>query len=148
MKLHDLFPVPGSKKKAKRRGIGIGSGNGKTSGKGHKGQKARTGGGVAPYFEGGQMPLYRRTPKRGFSNEMFAKKFEEINVSLLDHYFNDGDTVGYEELKKHHLISARYTSVKILGDGEIKKKLTIMAAAFSASAKAKIEAAGGRAEVI
>ena len=138
MKLHELSPAPGSTKKAFRVGRGAGSGNGKTAGKGHKGQKARSGGGVRPGFEGGQMPLQRRIPKRGFNN-IFAKQFAIVNVSDLERF--DNDTVVTEEL----LVQ---TGLKILGNGDLSKKLTVNATAFSASAKEKIEKAGGKAEVI
>lgn len=146
MQLHELAPVEGSTKEAKRKGRGVGTGNGKTAGRGHKGQKARTGGGVRPGFEGGQMPLARRVPKRGFNN-IFAKKFAFVNVSDLS-VFRSGETVDAEKLRKKGLINKEYDGVKILGNGEISKKLTVKAAKFSESAKAKIEAAGGKAEVI
>lgn len=148
MNLHDLTPPPGANRKAKRRGIGIGSGNGKTSGKGHKGQKARAGRSVAPYFEGGQMPLSRRIPKRGFSNFRFAKNFQTVNVKDIDSRFDASAVVGPEELHAKRLIDDASKSVKILGDGEITKSITVKAHAFSESAKKKIEAAGGRVEVI
>ncbi|HHW45921.1 MAG TPA: 50S ribosomal protein L15 [Clostridiales bacterium] len=145
MKLHELSPAPGSKKVAKRVGRGHGSGHGKTAGRGHKGQKARSGGGVRIGFEGGQMPLHRRIPKRGFNN-IFAKRYAVVNVADLDIFDND-TVVDTELLKQTGLVKKVYDGVKILGDGELTKKLTVKAAAFSASALQKIEAAGGKAEV-
>ena len=146
MKLHELSPAPGSTKKAYRVGRGAGSGNGKTAGKGHKGQKARSGGGVRPGFEGGQMPLQRRIPKRGFNN-IFAKQFAIVNVSDLEKF--DNDTVVTEELLvQTGLVKKALHGVKVLGNGELSKKLTVNVTAFSASAKEKIEKAGGKAEVI
>lgn len=146
MRLDELQPAEGSKFKAKRVGRGIGSGNGKTSGKGHKGQNARSGGGVRPGFEGGQMPLYRRLPKRGFNN-IFAKKYVAVNVSELEK-FDNGTTVTAELLKESGVVSKTLDGIKILGRGELTKKLDVKAAKFSASATAKIEKAGGKAEVI
>lgn len=146
MRLDELQPAEGSTKKVKRVGRGIGSGNGKTSGKGHKGQKARSGGGVRPGFEGGQMPLYRRLPKRGFTN-IFAKEYVTINVEALER-FDDGTEVTAELLKETGVISKILDGVKILGRGELTKKLTVKVAKFSASAAEKIEKAGGKAEVI
>lgn len=146
MKLDELRPAEGSKFKAKRVGRGIGSGNGKTSGKGHKGQNARSGGGVRPGFEGGQMPLYRRLPKRGFNN-IFAKKYVAVNVSELER-FEDGTNVTQELLKESGVVSKTLDGIKILGRGELTKKLTVSAAKFSASAAQKIEKAGGKAEVV
>lgn len=146
MRLHELSPAPGSTKEAKRKGRGPGSGNGKTAGKGHKGQNARSGGGVRPGFEGGQMPLYRRLPKRGFNN-VFAKQYVEVNVSELNK-FEDGAVITAEVLKESGVISKIMDGVAILGDGEITKKVTVQAAKFTKSAIAKIEAAGGKAEVI
>ena len=146
MNLHELSPAPGSVKSAYRKGRGAGSGNGKTAGKGHKGQKARSGGGVRVGFEGGQMPLSRRIPKRGFNN-IFAKPLEAINVSALDK-FEDGAVVDAKALLEKGILSKCEYGVKILGNGQISKKLTVQASAFSASAKEKIEAAGGKAEVI
>lgn len=146
MKLHELSPVPGSNPKAYRKGRGNGSGNGKTAGRGQKGQWARSGGGVRVGFEGGQMPLARRIPKRGFNN-IFAKPLEAINVSALNK-FEDGAVVSANELLESGILSKCEYGVKILGQGEISKKLTVKANAFSASAKEKIEAAGGKAEVI
>ena len=145
MKLHELSPAPGSVKDVKRKGRGAGSGNGKTAGKGHKGQNARSGGGVRPGFEGGQMPLQRRIPKRGFNN-IFAKKYEAINVSALER-FEDGATVDEKAIIEAGILKKPLDGIKILGNGELTKKLTVSVAAFSASAKQKIEAAGGKAEV-
>ena len=146
MRLHELSPAPGSTKEAKRKGRGPGSGNGKTAGKGHKGQNARSGGGVRPGFEGGQMPLYRRLPKRGFNN-VFAKQYVEVNVSELNK-FEDGAVITAEVLKESGVISKIKDGVAILGNGEITKKVTVQAAKFTKSAIAKIEAAGGKAEVM
>lgn len=146
MKLHELSPAPGSTKKAFRVGRGAGSGNGKTAGKGHKGQKARTGGGVRPGFEGGQMPLQRRIPKRGFNN-IFGTQYAVVNVSDLEQFEND-TVVTTELLMEAGLVKKTLDGVKILGNGELTKKLTVNAKAFSASAKEKIEKAGGKAEVI
>ena len=146
MKLHELAPVPGSNPKAYRKGRGNGSGNGKTAGRGQKGQWARSGGGVRVGFEGGQMPLARRIPKRGFNN-IFAKPLAATNVSALNK-FEDGAVVSVGELLESGILSKCEYGVKILGQGEISKKLTVKANAFSASAKEKIEAAGGKAEVI
>ena len=146
MKLNDLSPAAGSTAKAWRKGRGIGSGNGKTGGRGHKGQKARSGGGVRVGFEGGQMPLARRVPKRGFNN-IFAKPLDAINVSMLNK-FEDGSVVDAEALKAAGIVSHIQYGVKVLGNGELTRKLTVKASAFSESAKAKIEAAGGKAEVI
>lgn len=146
MQLHELAPVAGSTKEPKRKGRGHGTGNGKTAGRGHKGQKARSGGGVRPGFEGGQMPLARRIPKRGFNN-IFATRYAFVNVSALD-VFADGDVIDAAKLQEKGLINKVYDGVKILGNGEIGKKLTVQAAKFSQAAKEKIEAAGGKAEVI
>lgn len=146
MNLHELSPAAGSTKKAYRKGRGAGSGNGKTAGRGHKGQWARSGGGVRVGFEGGQMPLVRRLPKRGFNN-IFAKPLEAINVSALEK-FDDGATVTAADLLEKGILSKCEYGVKILGNGALKKKLTVRASAFSASAKEKIEAAGGKAEVV
>lgn len=146
MNLHELSPAAGSTKKAYRKGRGAGSGNGKTAGRGHKGQWARSGGGVRVGFEGGQMPLARRVPKRGFNN-IFAKPLEAVNVSSLDR-FEDGATVTAETLLEKGILTKCQYGVKILGNGAITKKLTVQASAFSASAKEKIEAAGGKAEVV
>ena len=146
MELHNLSPAPGSTQEAKRKGRGSGSGNGKTAGRGHKGQKARSGGGVRIGFEGGQMPLARRLPKRGFNN-IFAKPLTAINVSALNR-FEDGATVNLQALLDSGVLTKCKYGVKVLGNGEVTKKLTVQATAFSASAKEKIEAAGGKAEVI
>ncbi len=146
MKLHELAPQEGSVKDSFRKGRGPGSGNGKTSGKGHKGQNARSGGGVRPGFEGGQIPLYRKLPKRGFNNR-FAKVYAIVNVEDLN-CFNDGDTVSLETLMSARKVRKALDGLKILGNGELKKKITVQAKVFSASAKEKIEAAGGKAEVI
>ena len=148
MNLHDLRPALGSKRRAKRLGQGLGSGTGKTSGKGHKGHKARTGGGVRPGFEGGQMPLTRRTPKRGFNNARFAKVFQVVNIESLDKKFEAGQEVNAEALKKARLIESLNLPVKVLGKGELNKALNVKAAAFSKGAEEKIKAAGGTAEVI
>ena len=147
MKLHELAPAEGSKKEHFRVGRGHGSGNGKTAGKGHKGQNARSGGGVRPGFEGGQMPLYRRLPKRGFNNARFATNYAIVNVSDLD-VFEDGAVVDAAALVESGLVNDQCDGIKILGNGEISKKLTVHAAAFSQSAKEKIDAAGGKAEVM
>lgn len=146
MKLHDLSPVEGSKKDAKRIGRGHGSGWGKTSGKGHKGQKARAGRGMRVGFEGGQMPLQRRIPKRGFNN-IFAKEIVSINVGSLNR-FEDGAVVDANALVEAGLVKNYFDGIKILGNGELKKNITVKVDAYSESAKAKIEAAGGKAEVI
>lgn len=148
MKLHELSPAKGSSKAAWRKGRGAGSGNGKTAGRGHKGQNARTGGGVRPGFEGGQSPLYRKLPKRGFTNSLFKKDYAIINLETLDKLFNDGDAVSMEVLLEKGIVKKELNGLKVLGRGEITKKLTVKAAIFSASAKEKIEAAGGKAEVI
>jgi len=146
MKLHELSPAPGSNKKAYRKGRGPGSGNGKTAGKGHKGQWSRSGGGVRPGFEGGQMPLQRRVPKRGFNN-IFATTYATVNIRDLNK-FEDGAVVTEQAIIEAGLLKKRLDGVKILGNGELTKKLTVNVAAFSESAKAKIEQAGGKAEVI
>ena len=146
MYINELSPVPGSTHVDKRKGRGHATGNGKTAGRGHKGQKARSGGGTRIGFEGGQMPLARRIPKRGFNN-IFAKPLEAINVSALDK-FEDGAVVDAQALLDAGILSKCVYGVKILGNGEISKKLTVKASAFSDSAKEKIEAAGGKAEVI
>lgn len=146
MKLHELSPAPGSVRESKRIGRGHGSGQGKTAGKGHKGQKARAGRGMRPGFEGGQMPLQRRVPKRGFVN-IFATRYATVNIGSLS-AFEDGAVVDTDALKAVGLVKKTYDGVKILGNGNVEKKLTVKAAAFSEAAKAKIEAAGGKAEVI
>ncbi len=147
MKLHELSPAAGSTHVAKRIGRGHGSGNGKTAGKGHKGQKARSGGGVRPGFEGGQMPLQRRVPKRGFVN-IFATNYAIVNTGDLEAKFENGAVIDAEALKACGLVKNVCDGVKILGNGELTKNFTVKAAAFSASAKEKIEKAGGNAEVI
>ena len=146
MKLHELHPAEGSTSAQKRLGRGSGSGLGKTSGKGHKGAKARSGGGKRPGFEGGQMPLYRRVPKRGFNN-VFGTEYAEVNVERLE-AFEDGTVVDAKALLEARIIRKELDGVKVLGGGELTKKLTVKAAKFTASAKEKIEAVGGKAEVI
>lgn len=146
MKLHELRPTPGTNSPKKRKGRGTGSGLGKTAGKGHKGQNARSGGGVRPGFEGGQLPIYRRLPKRGFTN-IFAKEYTEVNIANLN-IFEDGTEVTPELLLEAGVIKKVVDGVKILGNGEMEKKLTVKAQKFSKSAAEKIEAAGGKAEVI
>ena len=146
MKLHELHPAEGSTSAQKRLGRGSGSGLGKTSGKGHKGAKARSGGGKRPGFEGGQMPLYRRVPKRGFNN-VFGTEYAEVNVERLE-AFEDGAVVDVNALIEKKIIRKELDGLKVLGGGELTKKLTVKAAKFSASAKEKIEAVGGKAEVI
>ena len=146
MKLHELKPALGATSTAKRLGRGIGSGLGKTSGKGHKGAKARSGGGKRPGFEGGQMPITMRLPKRGFTNN-FRKEYVAINVSRLE-VFEDGATVTPVELIEMGIIKKIGDGIKIMGDGELTKKLTVLASKFTATAKEKIEAVGGKAEVI
>ena len=147
MKLHELSPAPGSVTPAWRKGRGPGSGNGKTAGKGHKGQNARSGGGVRPGFEGGQLPLYRRLPKRGFNNK-FATVYSIVNVETLNECFEDGAVVDLETLVENGITRKENDGLKVLGNGEITKKLTVKAKVFSATAKEKIEAAGGKTEVI
>ncbi|MBQ2733906.1 MAG: 50S ribosomal protein L15 [Clostridia bacterium] len=146
MKLNELSPAAGSAKAAWRKGRGPGSGNGKTAGKGHKGQNARSGGGVRPGFEGGQLPLYRKLPKRGFTN-IFATKYAIVNVEKLN-AFEDGAVVDVNALLEKKIIRKELDGLKVLGSGEITKKITVKASVFSASAKEKIEAAGGKAEVV
>ena len=146
MKLNELSPAAGSTKAAWRKGRGPGSGNGKTAGKGHKGQNARSGGGVKPGFEGGQLPLYRKLPKRGFTN-VFATNYATVNVEKLN-VFEDGAVVDINALLEKKIIRKPMDGLKVLGNGEITKKITVKAAIFSASAKEKIEAAGGKAEVV
>ena len=145
MKMNDLGPAFGSKTSSKRLGRGIGSGTGKTAGKGHKGQNARSGGGVRRGFEGGQTPIYRRIPKRGFNN-VFATEYATVNVSALE-IFEDGTVVDAALLIQNRIIRKELDGVKVLGNGNITKKLTVVAKAFSESAKAKIETAGGKIEV-
>ena len=146
MKLYELSPAPGSKTEAKRKGRGAGTGNGKTAGRGHKGQNARSGGGVRPDFEGGQMPLYRRLPKRGFKN-IFAKKYTEVNVSELNR-FEDGAVIDAAALKEAGVISKIQDGVVVLGRGEITKKVTVRVARVTKGAADKIAAAGGKVEVL
>ena len=146
MKLHELHPAEGSTTAAKRVGRGVGSGLGKTAGKGHKGAKARSGGGKRPGFEGGQMPLYRRVPKKGFTN-IFGTDYECINVEALE-IFENGTEVTAELLKAKKIIRKELDGLKVLGNGELTKKLTVKAVKFTGSAKEKIEAVGGTAEVI
>ena len=146
MKLFELSPAPGSTKPKYRKGRGIGSGNGKTAGKGHKGQNARSGGGVRPGFEGGQLPIYRRLPKRGFTNH-FAKHYAIINVGDLE-IFENGTEVTLEMLVENRIIRKEFDGLKVLGTGELTKSLTVKAKMFSASAKEKIVAAGGKAEEV
>lgn len=146
MKLHELSPAAGSNVRPYRKGRGAGSGNGKTAGRGHKGQWARSGGGVRPGFEGGQMPLARRLPKRGFHN-IFGTTYAPVNVSALE-AFENGTEVTAETLREAGIVKNALDGIKILGNGELTKQLTVKAAAFSASAKEKIEAAGGKTEVV
>ena len=147
MNLHELAPISGSTHVAKRKGRGCGTGNGKTAGRGHKGQKARSGGKVRVGFEGGQMPLARRIPKRGFNN-IFAKPLTAVNLGALDKAFEDGAVVDAAILEEKGIIRDCKYGLKVLSNGELTKKLTVQAAAFSGSAKAKIEEAGGKAEVV
>ncbi len=149
MKLNEFTAVPGSNAKAYRKGRGVGSGNGKTAGRGHKGQKARSGGGVRPGFEGGQMPLFRRLPKRGFNNKRFATKYVLVKVDRLN-LFEDGAVIDLEAIKKAGIISFNHQmdGLKILNGGELNKKLTVKADKFTAGAKEAIEKAGGQAEEV
>ena len=146
MKLHELSPAAGSTKPNYRKGRGAGSGNGKTAGKGHKGQNARSGGGVRPGFEGGQLPIYRKLPKRGFKNH-FAKNYAIVNLDKLDKY-EAGAVIDIDTLLNDKVIKNQLDGLKVLAKGEITKALTVKAAVFSATAKEKIEAAGGKAEVV
>ena len=146
MKLQNLSPAPGSATPVYRKGRGPGSGNGKTAGKGHKGQNARAGGGVRPGFEGGQLPLYRKLPKRGFHNK-FATKYAIVNVSELN-VFEDGAVIDINALLEKKIIRKAFDGLKVLGNGDITKKLTVKASIFSATAKEKIEAAGGKTEEV
>ena len=146
MKLNELKPAEGSAKAAWRKGRGAGSGNGKTAGKGHKGQNARSGGGVRPGFEGGQLPLYRKLPKRGFNNR-FAINYVTVNVSELN-VFENGAVVDVQALLDAGILSKCEYGFKVLGNGKLTKSVTVKASAFSESAKAKIEAAGGKTEVV
>ena len=147
MKLNELRPAEGSTRESFRVGRGPGSGNGKTAGKGHKGQNARSGGGVRPGFEGGQLPLYRKLPKRGFHNK-FATVYAIVNVKALEDNFQNGDVVTLEALLAKKIIRKSYDGLKVLGDGELTKKLTVQATVFSAAAKEKITAVGGQAEEV
>ncbi len=146
MKLHELSPAAGSVTPVWRKGRGTGSGNGKTAGKGHKGQNARSGGGVRPGFEGGQIPLYRKLPKRGFKNR-FASEYTTVNISALNR-FEDGAVIDQDMLIKAGLARKAADGLKVLGNGNVEKKYTVRAAAFTAAAKEKIEAAGGKCEVV
>ena len=146
MQIHELVPAVDSTKARKRVGRGHGSGNGKTAGKGHKGQNARSGGGVRPGFEGGQLPLYRKLPKRGFKNR-FAKNYAIVNVADLNR-FNDGDKITLATLIEAGIVRKELDGLKVLGNGELTKKITVEAKVFSATAKEKIEACGGAVEVI
>ena len=143
MRLHTLKPNPGAKHRRKRLGIGESSGKGKTSGKGHKGQKARSGGSIRLGFEGGQMPIYRRLPKRGFNNKAFKTFYGVVNLDSFEKHFSNGDVVNEEALRKIGLVNGRFDGVKILGRGEITKSLTLVVDEVSAIAREKIEKAGG-----
>ena len=147
MKLNELKPAEGAVTEGFRKGRGAGSGNGKTAGKGHKGQNARSGGGVRPGFEGGQFPIYRQLPKRGFNNKRFATVYATVNVSDLN-AFEDGAVVDLDALIAARIIRKEFDGLKVLGNGELTKKLTVKAAKFSATAKEKIEAVGGSAEEV
>ena len=146
MKLNELSPALGSAKDSYRKGRGPGSGNGKTAGKGHKGQNARSGGGVRPGFEGGQLPLYRKLPKRGFTNR-FAVNYAIVNVADLNK-FDDGSVIDLAVLLEKKIVRKELDGLKVLGNGELTKKLTVKATVFSATAKEKIEAAGGKTEEV
>ncbi|MDP0491813.1 MAG: 50S ribosomal protein L15 [Verrucomicrobiota bacterium JB023] len=143
MKLNEIKPNPGAKHRTKRLGCGESSGHGKTSGKGHKGQKARSGGTIRPGFEGGQMPLHRRLPKRGFNNTQFQLKIGIVNISQLEDRFEEGAVVNEESLKAAGLLKGRFDAIKVLGQGELSKKLEVKVQLASASAREKIEKAGG-----
>ena len=147
MNLHNLSPNPGAKHRTKRLGKGESSGLGKTSGKGHKGQKARSGGTIRPGFEGGQMPLHRRLPKRGFNNFTFADKIAVVNLARIEEKFEDGETVSEETLRERKLMKGVYDAVKVLGQGDITKKLTFKVDLVSKTAQEKIEKAGGSVEL-
>ena len=147
MKLHELSPAIGSAKDSYRKGRGPGSGNGKTAGKGHKGQNARSGGGVRPGFEGGQLPLYRKLPKRGFNNAKFAKVYAIVNVEALN-VFEDGAVIDLDALLAKKIVRKANDGLKVLGNGELTKNVTVKATVFSATAKEKIEAAGGKIEEV
>jgi large subunit ribosomal protein L15 len=144
MRLHTIKPNPGAKHRRKRLGIGESSGKGKTSGKGHKGQKARSGGSIRPGFEGGQMPIYRRLPKRGFTNAPFKTVYGVVNLDSLEKNFSPGETVNEESLRKIGLVKGRFDGVKVLGRGEVTKALTIEVDEISETARLKIEKAGGK----
>lgn len=148
MKIYELQPGSGANRQAYRKGRGHGSGNGKTAGRGNKGQNARSGGGVRPGFEGGQTPLYRRIPKRGFGRKRFADVYAEINLYLIDKYFENGEVVDLESLEAKGLVRKKFDGLSILGDGELTKNVTIKATRFTKSATEKIAKAGGKAEVI
>ena len=148
MRLHDIKPRPGAKHRRKRLGNGESSGLGKTCGRGHKGQKSRSGGGPRSTFEGGQMPLYRRLPKRGFNNARFKKIYAVVNVGLLEESFEDGAQINEQSLRDHGIVKGKYDGIKILGDGDISKKFNISANKVSHTAKDKIEKAGGSVESI
>ena len=148
MKLHELSPAEGSVRKRFRKGRGPGSGNGKTAGRGHKGQNSRAGGGVRIGFEGGQLPLYRRLPKRGFTNARFKKEYAIINLGTLERYFKDGEAVTLDILIDKGILKKELCGLKVLASGEFTKKLDVQAVIFSAAAKEKIESLGGKAEVI
>ena len=147
MRLHELSSPAGTKRAPTRKGRGRGSGTGKTAGRGHKGQNSRSGGGVRPGFEGGQMPLYRRVPKRGFNNKIFAKEYAHVNVEDLN-IFEDGFTVSINDLREKGLVKKRFDGVAVLGNGKITRKLNVSATRFTKTAVAKIEAAGGKIEVV
>ena len=146
MKLHDLHPTPGSRHRRRRVGRGESSGLGKTCGKGHKGQKSRSGASIRPGFEGGQMPLMRRLPKKGFNNAQFKTQFAIVNLSDLERKFEEGDTVNEESLRACGLVKGAQDGIKVLGNGDLSKKLTVSVDKISASAKEKIEKAGGSVE--
>ena len=147
IKLNQLSSIPKARKKKKRLGCGESSGRGKTSGKGHKGQKSRSGFSNSPSFEGGQMPLYRRLPRRGFNNVNFQIKFAIVNLSQLEKVFSDKEVITEEELRSKGIISGKYDAIKILGNGSLTKNFTIFADVFSLSARGKIEALGGKCEL-
>lgn len=144
MKLHDIKPNPGAKHRRRRVGNGESSGLGKTCGKGHKGQKSRSGASIRPNFEGGQMPIFRRLPKKGFNNAQFKTKFAIVNLRDLEDKYGDGDTVNEETLRSHGLVKGIYDAIKLLGSGDISKKLTVEVEKVSASAREKLEKAGGK----
>ena len=144
MKLHDIKPNPGAKHRRRRVGNGESSGLGKTCGKGHKGQKSRSGASIRPNFEGGQMPIFRRLPKKGFNNAQFKTKFAIVNLRDLEDKYEDGDTVNEETLRSHGLVKGIYDAVKVLGEGDLSKKLTVEVEKVSASAREKLEKAGGK----